>query len=143
MGEGGFSWESVRQESQPGLPEAKEAVEVKTSPELIVDSSEADLHESQQSYAIGRGFEDFDKMPPLERAIFWTIESGVGDNYIRAESAAKEAGLDRRQQLEYKIKALESRMGALARSSNEAHITEFYSLDKIGGTLRQELKELK
>lgn len=150
MGEGGFrppeytgemptdrvGEQAPRYESRPGR-------EDRGSPELIVDINESDLQESQSIFAVGRGFESFDQMPPLVRAEYWTIESGVGDNYLRAEAAAKEAGLDRKQQLEYKVKALEARMNALARSSNKGHIEEFQTLDNIGEALRNELKDLK
>lgn len=142
MGEGGFRPESARQET-PRVPEVAEKVEKATAPELIVDISELDLHESQSSFAIGRGFESFDEMPPIERAEFWAIESGVGDNYSEAEKAAKEAGLDREGQLKYKIRALEARMKALSRSSDKGHIREIHSLDDIGEALKKELKDLK
>ncbi|QQS39414.1 hypothetical protein IPM62_02260 [Candidatus Woesebacteria bacterium] len=62
---------------------------------------------------------------------------------MKAEKAAVEAGLDRKEQLDYMIKALEARMRALSRSLNKADIIEFQSLDNIGQSLRQEHAKLK
>jgi hypothetical protein len=138
MGEGRYRPEGAE------TPRRVEAVRVvpEVTPELIINISEADLLESQSSFAIGRGFKTFGEVPPIERAEFWTRENGVENNYLEAEKAAIEAGLDRKGQLDYKIKALEARMSALSRSDNKGDIKEFHSLDEIGSSLRQELTDL-
>lgn len=142
MSEGGFGPESTRPEV-PRIQEIELVVEKGSTPELVVNISEAHLQESQSSFAIGRGFEKFEEIPPIERAEFWTIENGVGNNYLEAEKAAIEAGLDRKGQLGYKTRALEARMSALSRSSDKGDLEEFHSLDKIGTTIKQELADLK
>lgn len=140
MGEGWPRPESGGESSR--TREAEGRVENRGTPELIVTISETDLLESQTSYAIGRGFKKFEEVPPIERAEFWTVENGVPNNYLEAEKAAKEAGLDRKQQLGYKIRALEGRMSALSYSANKVDVREFRSLDKVGASLRQELAKL-
>jgi len=127
----------------PRIREVEGTVEKQRTPELIVTISETELEESKLSFAKGRSFEKFEDMPPIERAEFWAIENGVPDNYLETEKAAKEAGLDRKGQLGYKIRALEGRVGALSRSLDKGDIKEFHSLDKVGTSLRQELAELK
>lgn len=141
MGGEGFSGPESRQEVQKRL-EGESHVEKQPALELIVDISEADLHESQSSYAVGKGFENFGEMPAIERAEFWVIENNVSDNYLKAEAAAKEAGLDREAQLGYKIRALEARMSALARSIDKKHIKEFHRLDEINAGLKEKKDKL-
>ena len=143
MGEyGGYVPPEARVEVSP-VRETELPAEREAARELVVNISREALNESQSSYAVAQGFENFEKMPAISRANFWALESGVRGNHRRAEKAAKEAGLDPKSQLEYKIKALKTRMTALARSTDRGNLDEFYKLDRICQASEQKLTELK
>lgn len=106
--------------------------------EPVFTISESELKESQRIFAGGRWFEKFEDVPSVERADFWVRENGWPKNYEEAEKAAKEAGFEPEKVLEYKIKAISSRMDALSRSDDEGEIAEFYKLDELRGKLQEE-----
>jgi len=130
-------------------PASFEKRELKSPPrevgefEPVFTISKSDLLDGQRIYAEGRGFKSFDEIPAIERADFWVRENGWPDNYIEAEKAAKEAGLEPKEVLDFKIRALGARMDALSRSDSDADKKEFRDLDKIGELLRKDLQELE
>ncbi|QQS39413.1 hypothetical protein IPM62_02255 [Candidatus Woesebacteria bacterium] len=69
MSEGMFHPESARQ-GEITTRERERVAEVVQTPEPVVTISGEQLRESQTGFAIGRGFEKFEDMPPIERAVF-------------------------------------------------------------------------